>query len=916
MDLPGGVVTFLFTDVEGSTRLWEDAPDRMMEALRVLDETIATAVGEHGGLPVKPRGEGDSHFVVFRSATDAVAGTAEMQRRLAGIEWSTPRPLRVRASLHTGTADLELGDYYGSVVNRAARLRAIAHGGQTVISGTTFQLVQDDLPDGITLTDLGMHRLKDLTRPEHVFQMDVADLESSFPPLRSLDAIANNLPEQLTELIGRDAELAEIRRLLADNRLLTILAPGGTGKTRLAIQAGADLSADYPDGVFFVALADISESADILQTVAEAVGVALSSGEDPRAQLLAYLQPRRQLLVFDNFEHVSDGALIVSDILKAAPGIRVIATSRSKLHLTGESVLILAGLESSWEDPEDAQQTSGVRLFLDAARRVRPDLSPGPEDLAALSEILRLTGGMPLGILLAAAWVDMLSIPEIAREIAGSLDFLETNAADTPDRHRSIRAVFDYTWRLLEPDEQRVFAALSVFRGGFTRDAAAAVTEASLRDLANLAGKSLVIANPESGRYAVHELLRQYAMAALEELPEQHAEVTRRHAGYFGDLTRRAVGDFARGEQRAALDVLEGDLENIRRAFRHHVAGGNADGIRRMVAGLYVLYEVRGWYQAALTLFGDAADVFGEGGADDDAVAVAYLRTFHGLVLALLGRPADGMAAADLTVDTMRRCGRTEDVYFALMASATTHLYARDFSVSARTIDEIGALDVRGDASWEHGDFWVAGMKNLGAFAALATGDRARAERLLDESSAVLEPLGDAFYMTWNLGHRGRLAAGDGRLEEAIELFGRSAALARSIGFLRGRQVSLAALGDAHLAMGRLDDAETAFVESLDAADRTGMVTETLGTLVRIATAFAADGRAVDAVGILSAVLAEPASTRQVFTDTAPVATAASAEFARIGEDVDDAILDAARREGSSKAVGTVVKELIDTIDR
>jgi class 3 adenylate cyclase len=249
--LPEGVVTFVFTDIEGSTRLWDDAPDTMLEALQQHDDAIDEVVMDHNGVPVKPRGEGDSRFIVFADASDAVAAVSDIQAQLSAIEWVTPRQIRVRASVHTGAADLQLGDYYGSAVNRAARLRGIAHGGQTVISGTTWELVQDDLPAGVTATDMGDHALKDLTRPEHVYQLNPPGLPDSFPPLTSLDAVPNNLPQQLTDFVGRDTELAEAKSLLAQTRLLTILAPGGTGKTRLAIQAAADMVDEYADGVFF-----------------------------------------------------------------------------------------------------------------------------------------------------------------------------------------------------------------------------------------------------------------------------------------------------------------------------------------------------------------------------------------------------------------------------------------------------------------------------------------------------------------------------------------------------------------------------------------------------------------------------------------------------------------------------------------
>ena len=372
-ELPDGVVTFLFTDVEGSTRMWEESPDLMMQALSQHDQVIDEAVLHHDGHAVKPRGEGDSRFVVFQTAHDAVAATAEIQRDLEATEWVTPTQLRVRASLHSGRADLQLGDYYGSVVNRAARLRAIAHGGQTLISGTTYELVRDQIPSGVTLRDMGDHSLKDLTRPEHVFQMDVDGLERDFPALESLEAVPNNLPQQLTEFVGRQEELAELIRLLSRTRLLTILAPGGAGKTRLAIQLAADLTGEYPDGVYFIGLSDIDSSGDIIQTVVESMGLGLSSDDDLKSQLLKYLSNKRQLLVFDHFEHLTEGAPAISEILRAAPEATIVATSRVKLNLTGETVLTLGGLDTSWTAPNTALMTSGWNSSSMQRERSNPD---------------------------------------------------------------------------------------------------------------------------------------------------------------------------------------------------------------------------------------------------------------------------------------------------------------------------------------------------------------------------------------------------------------------------------------------------------------------------------------------------------------------------------------------------------------
>jgi predicted ATPase/class 3 adenylate cyclase len=913
-ELPDGVVTFLFTDVEGSTRLWEEAPDAMGSALRTHDAAITEAVEAFGGVPVKPRGEGDSQFVVFRSAIDAVHGSVAIQRQLAAVDWPTPRPLRVRTSLHTGTADLVLGDYYGPAVNRAARLRAIAHGGQTVCSGATFELVQDHLPDGVTVSDLGTHRLKDLTRPEHVFQLNISGLENSFPPLKSLEAVVNNLPEQMTELIGRDAELADIKRLLGETRLLTVLAPGGTGKTRLAIQAAADLAGDYPDGVFFIGLADLTTSADILQAVAEGVGVAYSSDEDPQTQLLEYLRPRHQLLVFDNFEHLSDGSQIVSEILRAAPLVKVIATSRAKLNLTGEAVMGLEGLGTDWDTPEAALRTSGVRLFLDAAHRSNPGLTLETGDLEPLAEILRLTGGMPLGIVLAAAWSDVLSIADIAVEIARSLDFLETTLSDVPDRHRSIRAVFDYSWGLLNSAEKDVFVALSVFRGGFTREAAETVAGASLRDLANLSNKTLVVPSPSTGRYAIHELLRQYAESELNAFPARDRSIRDAHADYYSDLCEGAVGLFARGEQVRALTTIEQDLDNIRPAWRHQAATRNESGISKMVVGLWLIHESRGWYQPGLALFANALNAMGDDGSAASGTSRAFVLAMHGVFTSMLGQVEAGATEVASAFEDLSVVGDPVPLFFTAILKAQTLLYLGRFAEVAGVVDEAIAQAESPDSDWAAGRFWVAAIKNFRAFVALVMNDIEVARRLLDESRAVLEPLDDLYYMTWNLGHRGRMAKGSGRLPEAIDLFRQSADRATRIGFPRAMQVSLTGLGEANLDADDLVAAEAAFVESLRVAERTGMVLEMLTTLLKIAAVFAAGERQREAVEILATVIAEPASNHRMFGESTLINSAASEALESLHDSMDPGDYERALADSSSMTYRAVVKGLIDSI--
>lgn len=895
------------TDVEGSTRAWEASPESMMQALKQHDDAIESAVAAHHGVCVKPRGEGDSHFIVFDSVREALAGAAEMQRRLASVDWVTPYPLLVRAALHTGSAEAHLDDYYGPTVNRVARLRAIAHGGQTIMSRATWELVQDRLPAGVTIRDMGEHRLKDLTRPEHVFQLDIAGLRSSFPPLMSLEAVPNNLPRQLTEFVGRDKELAEVTRLLRETRLLTIQAPGGAGKTRLAMQAAAELTAEHPDGVFFIGLADITSDGDIVQAVSESLGLGLSSDEDLKTQLLTYLANKRQLLIFDNFEHLRESAGILTEILRVAPEVTALVTSRAKLNLMGETVLTLGGLETTWTTPEEAFQTSGVKLFLDGAARSHPGYMLDGANLDAVAEILQLTGGMPLAILLAAAWVDMLSVREIAAEIARSLDFLETEIADIPDRHRSVRAVFDYSWSTLSQDERTIFAALSVFRGGFTREAAHEVVGASLRHLANLAGKSLVISSPDTGRYAVHELLRQFAEEELLLDQERAHEVRAAHAAFYAAVMDDATASIFRCDQRLMASTVERDIDNIRVAWRHYLATNNPAAIRRFVPAFYLLYEFRGWYRAGLALFGEVVEAFDEALTDPAAaVARGLARAAQAWYLALLGQPDVGMATVASALETMGEAGEVIDDWIVLQCRALCLAYVGRSDEMATVLDAGLARYARLDDP-----YWGASLKNWRSFAAVLGGDAATASMLAPEALHVLEARNDHYFATWSLWLLALVATEEGRPEDAIDLFARQVILAQEIGYLRGSVVAAEGLGDADVAAGRLGAAESAYIESLAVAEQMGMLGDMLGLMTKIGKVRGMRDRAAEAVELLATVHAQPIGRQQSFTEKVPIRDTASEALKALRAQMDPAEYEAAHARGATTPFETAAKGLL-----
>ena len=905
-DLPEGVVTFLFTDVEGSTRLWEDAPDSMMEALRQHDEAIEGAALDHRGVPVRPRGEGDSRFIVFPAAPDAVAAAADIQQRLASTDWATPDPLRVRVSLHTGVADLQLGDYYGSSVNRAARLRGIAHGGQTLMSGATWELVQDHLPSAVTVQDMGEHRLKDLTRPEHVYQMDVTGLDEQFPPLDSLDSVPNNLPVQLTDFIGRP-EVEDIKGLVGGTRLVTILAPGGAGKTRAAIQAAAELIADFPDGVFFIDLAPITAPGDIAQTAAESIGVALATDEDLQTQLLAHLANERQLLVFDNFEHLADGVEIVTEILKAAPGVKVVATSRTKLNITGESVFALPGLEIEWHSEEEAFRASGVHLFIDAGKRADATFSLRIADLDPLHRILGLVGGMPLGILLAASWVDTLRVEEIADEISRSMDFLETDTRDMPDRHQSMRAVFDYSWSMLSEDEQRTYDALSVFRGGFTRDAALDVAGTSLRALSNLASKSLVIADRDAGRYAIHELLRQYAEEELRRDQDRWEATMVAHNTFFAGHLAQVEHMVDAGEEPAALRLVEDDLDNVRRAWRQALARADAPTARPITYALWILYEIRGWTKAGAELFAEVHDAFAPDTNDESAQIVrAMAAGVEAKFITNLGHPEAAKPLAVGAVATLRPLSDPAALIMAIESLCEILFYLGDYDEMLPLSEE--AIELAEEVG---NDMWKAGMKSYQAGTYLASGDLETAAGLLREGDEILARLDENFMRSWNLEMQASIAMAQGRVGDAIALRNHMTELAREVGYVRAEALAFQGLGGAYTVTAETDKANDALLQSLAMFAKHGLLVDMAAVLIMIGRVRAASGDAERAVELVSCVLADPTRSQQFVAEHISIEEAATALLAQLEAELDPEALAAAQVKGAATGLDVMVKELL-----
>src|SRR5215203_5046223 len=607
--LPTGPLTFLFTDVEGSTKLWERNPEAMSKALSHHDELIRNAVEANGGFVFKT--VGDAFHVAFSAAAEAVEAALDAQKSLLSEEWEETGPLRVRIALHTGTAEERGGDYFGPTLNRAARLLSAGHGGQVLLSLSTQELVGDQLPIGVELRDLGVRRLKDLFGPEHIFQLTAPDLPASFPPLKTLDVRLNNLPIQPTPLLGREREVAEIADLLrhADVRLLTLTGTGGTGKTRLALQSAAELIDDFEDGVFLVALAPISDSELVASTVAGALSVSESAGRALKEDLREYLSNKELLLVLDNFEQVVDAAPLVGELLSGCPGLKVLVTSRTLLRIYGEHEYAVRPLElpdpSHLPPIETLRQYEAIRFFTERARAANAHFSLTKENAAAVAEICARLDGLPLAIELAAARIKLLSPQAMSSRLSDPLKFLTDGARDLPERQRTLRGAIAWSYALLDEGEQALFAKLAVFSGGCALDAAEAICDPDddssvdiLDGLSSLLDKSLLRQEEGKGgepRFVMLETIREFARERLQ-LSGNAARTRNLHAAYFLALAEQGESKLRGPEEAMWLERLDVEHDNMRAVLTWTLEAGETELGLRLAGALWRFWYARGHY--------------------------------------------------------------------------------------------------------------------------------------------------------------------------------------------------------------------------------------------------------------------------------------------------------------------------------
>jgi predicted ATPase/class 3 adenylate cyclase len=791
-ELPTGTVTFLFTDMEGSTRLLGQLGERFSDVLEQHNRLLRDAFEEAGGTVV--RTEGDAFFVAFLSARAALVGAVAGQRAMADHPWPEDGVLRVRMGMHTGEGILGGDDYVGLDVHRAARIGAAGHGGQILLSAATAALVDHDLPEGVALQDLGVHKLKDL-EPERVFQATVEGLRSEFPPIRSAGGTKGNLPTELTSFVGREREAAEIEALLQSGRMVTLTGPGGTGKTRLGLHVARRVAPEYEGGAYFVALAPLTDPSLVMPKVRETLGLEEDPNRSSLDVIVDHLGSQRVLLLLDNFEQVVDAGTEVGGLLSSCSAITVLATSREPLQIHGEQEYPVPPL--SLPDPdelpplEQLSQFAAVRLFIERAAAVKPNFRVTNDNAAAVAEICARLDGLPLAIELAAARVKLLPPEQILARLEDRLTLLAGGSRDLPARQQTLRGAIDWSWDLLDGGERRMFERLAVFVGGFKLEAVEKVTNPdgdlgleTLDAVASLVNKSLIrqlASSDVEGRFVMLETIREYALERLEERGEADAMRTR-HAAHFLALAEQARPELKGAKGPEWLDALDQEHDNLRAAMGWAVGRGDVPLALRIAFPLWRFWQMRGHLREARERL---EEMLAHPASHDDPAARADGMEALGGVAYWMGDFEACVPAYEESLELRRSIGDTGPLAEALYNLATALIYdpqrkyrERGNQLLEEALEryrEVGSKGGEANAAWAlGGSFFSRALDS--AFADRAALEEAR-ERF-EHSLKLYRDAGDRFGEGWALHMLAAAESGLGRhdlakthIAEAVQIF-------------------------------------------------------------------------------------------------------------------------------------------------
>ena len=816
--LPTGAVTFAFTDLEGSTARWERNRVAMQEAVRRHDAIMRAAITEHGGYVFKTIG--DAFCAAFARPEEAVAAILAAQRALAAEDFSAIDGLRVRAAVHTGTADERDGDYFGPALNRVARLLAVGHGGQVLISSTTRELAHSDLPTGATLIDLGSHRLRDLTEPEHVWQLTIDGLAADFPALRSLDTIPNNLPIQPTSFRGREHDLEEVKLLLSEHKLLTLFGSGGVGKTRLALQVGAEVLDHNPDGVWLIDFAPITDPELVSSVIAKEIGMPQVEGRRIDESIPLWLKRKRLLLILDNCEHVLEAVAAIADaIIRSCPDVRLLATSRQALDISGERVLRIPSLDVPHKIADltatAIMEFGAVALFVDRAVFVDRSFALTDNTAPIVADICRRLDGIPLAIELAAARVKVLSIPNLAQRLNERFKILTGGSRSALPRQKTLSALIDWSYDLLTPQEQMLFSRVGIFAGGFSLDAATAVCSGDGLDeidildlLSSLTDKSLVVADTTGAqeRYHLLESTRAYALEKLTAAGARE-QLARRYAEYFRDQAQAADEHWTTGTPTLALQTAEAELDNYRAVLEWALKDGHDLALGGAVAGALTAL----WWNGGLMVEGRYWIGLAQAGLDESMQPQVAARLWRAL-----GYLSSGKRKYD--------CAQRSLALFKSVGDERGQAWA--LSNLAFSLYQMGQLEEAGDANAralamtralgiKRG---VANSLNVQATIQMHSGDLSGAREAFSQALAAYKALGDEAGTAIVLGNLAELEFAAGQVEQAVRLAGEALEIDARGKNTTNLAISYNNLAAYRIALGDVDGAREAAREGLHLA--------------------------------------------------------------------------------------------------
>jgi len=851
-DLPSGTVTFLFTDLEGSTRLWEQYGEAMQEPLARHDAILRGAVESHDGQVVKTTGDGI--HAVFALAPDALAAAIGAQRALGAEEWGEVGSLRVRMGLHSGTASLRSGDYFGPALNRAARLMAIGHGGQILCSQVTVDLVRDALSGELDLVDLGSYELRDLGRPEQVFQVAHPSLERDFPPLRSFDAIPSNLPSQRTEFVGREEDLAKFAKLLDRSRVVTLTGVGGVGKTRLALQAAASLMPRFDDGVWFVDLAPLDDTSLVAAAVASAMRLPDRRQGPAEDAIVAAARDARALIILDNCEHVIAAvANLVELVTERCQGIVVVSTSREPLGVEGERVLAVGPL--GVPDTGDAGTlgdilaSDAVRLFVERAGAAREGFELNDDNAGVIATLCRRLDGIPLALELAAARVQSLSPQSILERLNERFRLLSQGRRTALARHQTLRAAVDWSYDLLEEAEQVTFARLSVFAGGCTLEAAEAVVAddeadalAVLDTMGGLVAKSMVLLDegPATVRYPLLDTMREYAADRLEEL-EPPAGVRSRHADYYVQFAEQAAPHIIGTDDIAWTQRLEEERDNLHAALTW-VRDHDPAKLTRMALALGHFWWHQRHYRDARTWITEALEL-------DSQMSLpvrSMLAALGGQMALHLSLLEQGHELLQESLEASAEAGN-EPIAEALIGLAVAALVTNRPAETCRFAEQAAAA-----AGSAHDPYRKTHCLAIASVMFSMTGDDDRGRELGDQAIELARSHGNEFVLGVAL-EAGGMARYRTDPEAAIALLDESILLSRGPSSAMADQ-ALFFKGVAHLRLHEYEAAAQALEEALEHHHAAGAEYYASMALAMIAGLLARLGLPATAVRILGAL--------------------------------------------------------------